>query len=109
MALAVAYLKPNFVTFTKCEILVDHDPDTGEPTSLSYNKQTPLYLDARSIIAVSRKFDPYANTYLPVCTLIMKNAFNVDQSSFGLHVTDSYNTIKAAMFRDCDDLCNDAL
>jgi len=105
----IAYMKPQFVTLTKCEILVNHDPDTGIPSNLSYNKQTPLYIDANEILGVSRKFDPYGNTYLPVCTLILKNAFNVDQSSFGVHVLESFATIQGLMFRDCNDLCDDII
>jgi hypothetical protein len=33
---------PDYRTLTKCEILVDYDPDTGAPTKLTYNKQTPI-------------------------------------------------------------------
>ena len=101
----IAYMEPQFVTLTKCEILVENNSD-GTPTNMAYNKQTDIYIDANEILAVSKKFDPYANEYLPVCVLIMKNAFQVDQSSFGLHVTDSYSTIKGYMDRDCNDLCD---
>ena len=104
----IPIFKPDYRTLTKCEILVDYDPDSGSPTKLIYNKQTPIYLDVNEIVAVSRKFDPYDNVYLPVCTLIMKNAFNVDQSSFGLHVVNSYNSLVAILnARDCNDLCTD--
>jgi len=99
--------QPNYMTLTKCEILVDHDPDTCQPTRLTYNKQTPIYIDVNEIVAVTRKFDPYDNVYLPVCMLILKNAFQVDQSSFGLHVTNSYSQLVGILAnKNCDDLCD---
>lgn len=101
----IAYMTTDFRTLTRCALVVNTDSE-GKPTDYSFNKETDLYIDVNEILAVSKVFDPFKNKYIEVCEVVLRSGVSATGNSAGIIVSDSYNTIKGYMDRDCNDLCS---